>query len=199
MVSMEQRRIPKPGELYRHFKGKLYQILTVATHTETGERMVVCQALYGDFKTYVRPLEMFLSEVDTIKYPDIRQKYRFELREEENINCETMSATIIDTTDSTTEIEDQNKSDKSIDSANIDIVNREGNVNTLLLKFLDAETYNKKLEVVSSNIKHLNDRLINDMAVALDCAIEEGTLDERIQGLIHCLQAMCRFEDRRFR
>lgn len=219
---MEHARMPKPGEIYQHFKGNLYQIITVATHTETGERMVVYQALYGDFKTYVRPLSMFISEVDKEKYPNVAQKMRFELWKNEDINDndyenqqlkkeisneqkmyarnEYMKVVPKDiNNDYPDKGKEMDDASDIIDATYTTIEDTQEQVNPILMKFLDAKSNDQKLEIVTSNRKHLNDRLINDMAVAMDCTIEEGPLDQRIQDLIISLQTMLKFEDRRLR
>lgn len=77
----DMERTITPG-VYRHFKGNCYRVDCIATHTETGESMVVYQALYGEHKMFVRPLKLFAGPVDREKYPDADQEYRFELMEE---------------------------------------------------------------------------------------------------------------------
>lgn len=168
---LENRRQPMPGQLYKHFKGNLYQIVTVASHTETGEELVIYQALYGDYKFYARPITMFMSKVDTSKYPGITATYRFELYNPV----------------------DNLKSKEDIAKAENE------SVNTILMEFLEATTFREKLEIVQSNRKSLTDKIINSMAISIDCTVMEGDMEERISSLIYCLQTRIRFEARRLR
>ena len=84
---MSNERTFYPGDRVQHFKQELvdsnttqylYQIVGVAIHSESREPLMIYQALYDDYQMYARPYDMFVSEVDREKYPDIKQKYRFE-------------------------------------------------------------------------------------------------------------------------
>ena len=180
-------RMVRPGQFYKHFKDKLYQNVTVAEHSETGEQLLVYQALYGDFKTYVRPYEMFVSEVDREKYPDVKQKYRFELIKSENFGNteakpekEEMAAAL--------EVVPANEPDPELAGVNPD-----------LLAFLELDTLAEKLEMLRDLRKRMDDHLLDSIAASLDIVVEEGPLPQRYQEVLNCLETMEHFEGSRFR
>ena len=82
---MEKENLKIKG-VYKHFKNNYYILEDVATHSETGEKYAVYRQLYGNGELYIRPLDMFLSEVDKNKYPNVKQNYRFQLQNTEKKN-----------------------------------------------------------------------------------------------------------------
>ena len=78
-------KIVKKG-IYKHFKGDYYLVEDVAIHSENETQYVIYRALYGDAQLYIRPIDMFLSEVDKNKYPNCKQTYRFELQDIKSLN-----------------------------------------------------------------------------------------------------------------
>ena len=187
-----------PGQIYKHFKNKLYQIVTVARHSETQEMLVIYQQLYGDFEVYARPLDMFLSEVDHEKYPEVTQKYRFELVEKNcvrNLNVEEKNSEEKKKDDFIEErcVSDYNVGDNETFESGFE------KVNPYLLMFLDAETFEEKRNVLLQSKNAMDDRLIDDIAVSIDVTIEEGELDERFKSLLQCVDTFSKYEVNRLR
>ena len=182
------KREVRPGQLYKHFKDKLYQIITVAEHSETGEQLVVYQALYGDFRTYVRPYDMFVSEVDREKYPNVTQKYRFELINSENFGNTEAKPEMKEEAAKVEEVVAVDEQDEELAGINPD-----------LLAFLDLDTLSEKLEMLKDLRKRIDDHLLDSIAASLDIVVEEGPLPQRYQEVLNCLETMEHFECSRFR
>lgn len=178
---------PRPGEFYRHFKNKQYQIVTIAEHSETGEQLVVYQALYGSFKTYVRPYEMFISEVDRIKYPDVEQKYRFEYLEspEENAAEPTKIPEPVE--------QEQQEADVPEPAGQETPEAADPN----LIRFMDADSFSDKFEVFTQLKPVMTDKLIDELAVVCDLVIPEGDLNDRYEQMKKCLLTRMKYERER--
>ena len=172
-------RMPKPGEFYRHFKNKNYQILAIATHSETKEPLVIYQALYGDYGIYARPLDMFVSEVDHNKYPEVKQQYRFEKIEKNQLFNEVDSNAVEETKKNI--IAEQNVEDEVC-------------IDEKLMQFLDAESFDDKYNVLVSMRDTITDKLIDDIAVVMDVVIPEGELMKRYEDLKHAIRTRQHYE-----
>ena len=232
--------IPKPHEIYKHFKGNLYQVVTIAKHSETGELLVIYQALYGDFATYARPLAMFTSEVDKKKYPEVRQQFRFELQGADADRQERESGSIdaskqsnesgnIDASKQSNESGSIDASKQSNESGNIDASKqsnesesadansqaREGTAKSpvdtmiaadeeltldpLVLEFLDADSYEQKLNILAGLHHRITNEMITTMAISCDIEVNDGEPEERYEELKNCLLTMEKFECNRLR
>lgn len=212
--------IPKPHEIYKHFKGNLYQVVTIAEHSETGEQLVIYQALYGDFKTYARPLVMFTGEVDRQRYPEVTQRFRFELqgtdadrqiRETEAAGVEHPVSTQTTVTASqpaaqATPIVAQNIAAQSTATAAQTIIapvspaeDEEPALDPLVLEFLDADSYEEKLNILAGLHHRITNEMITTMAISCDIEVNDGEPEERYEELKNCLLTMEKFECNRLR
>ena len=136
--------------------------------------MVIYQALYGTFAMYARPYDMFMSEVDHIKYPDVKQKYRFE------------------------RVGRVGEEPSNEELPNEELPNEE-QPNADLLAFLDARNYEEKHKLLVAMRSRMTDRLINDIAASIDVTVEEGDLDTRYRSLLYCVAKLDEFEVNRLR
>lgn len=197
------QQLPKPYEIYRHFKGKHYQVLAIATHSETGEQMVVYQQLYAPFGVYVRPLEMFMSKVDKEKYPQVQQEYRFEklqspawelnMMQEVPQEREIQQSCVYAKSEAEPVIQKTELEEKTVEEAD------EPALDPGLLKFLEADTYEQKLEILCMLHPRITDSMIDTMAVSLDVEVKSGDIEQRYSEILNCLLTMERFECNRLR
>ena len=191
------REDPKPGEFYRHFKDKMYQIIVVAVHSETKEKLVIYQALYGEYGVYARPLDMFMSEVDKAKYPDASQKYRFEKIENigelsknsSSSNCENDDILYTD---------EKNISDKVLkDNIQSDKASNIGK--NYFIEFLEADSFSDKKEIILANREFISDRELDTMYEIYGLKRQNIDKDIDIADLIGYLDMQQQYEGKRLR
>ena len=191
------REDPKPGEFYRHFKDKMYQIIAVAVHSETKEKLVIYQALYGEYGVYARPLDMFMSEVDKEKYPDAAQKYRFEKIENTGelsknsslSNCENEKSSYTD---------EKNISDKVLkDNIQSDKASNIGK--NYFIEFLEADSFGDKKEIILANREFISDRELDTMYEIYGLKRQNIDKDIDIADLIGYLDMQQQYEGKRLR
>ena len=177
-----EKQLTQPGWRYRHFKGGLYQIVTLSLNTETGEDIVVYQALYDDFNVYVRPLSMFLSETDFVKYPDSTQPMRFEridAEDDRNVPKPLETTSCEPSFEETTEELPDGISPK-------------------LIAFLDADSDEERYTILNEMEDIVDDHMIDTMAVVSDLVIEDGPISQRFQELKRCIRTRIQYESKRF-
>lgn len=237
---MAERFMPRAQEIYRHFKGNLYQVQAVAVHTETREQLVIYQAMYGDFKVYARPLDMFTGLVDREKYPDADQIFRFQLQGPEAGRQLAQTTQLQGGTGMIGTAEMQNTGAR--DSATAEGENRgaqgsamaegenrgaqgpaaaerenmtaqgaaltgqepeeisepeEPGIDPLVLEFLDARTYEQRLNVLAALHHRITNEMITTMSLCCDIEVQGEDVEQRYEELKQCLMMKERFEIKR--
>ena len=194
-------QIPQAGEIYQHFKGKLYRIVALATHTETGEQLVIYQALYGEFQVFARPLSMFLEKVDAKKYPDAAGKDRF--MRIPMAEAAAVPQPVPAPSENPVEPRPAAMSAESTVESRAVAASSENSVEPQpdpgLLAFLDADSYEEKLEVFASLEGKVDLHMLNAIAASLDLELSEGSLEEQYDTLKSCLMTLERYECNRLR
>lgn len=186
------REIPKSLQVYKHFKGTYYQVLAVAKHSETEERLVIYKALFGSDEIYARPLDMFMSEVDHDKYPEVTQKWRFSLVTGQGKGRSSGSGRVEHIV-ATEEIE------KETGAQVPEREDEEPVADDFLDRFLDADSYEEKLDVFTDMWKTINENNIDNVATVMDLNLNGETLEEKYKEILNCLKMRARYESSRLR
>lgn len=185
---------PKPQEIYRHCTGGEYQIITLAKHFQTGDSLVVYQALFGEFTVYARELSEFLSE--------------YSKADEEESTTETLPNTVPKEQTAGQEqvtgkemIEIKRLEEEKEAQTEISEMQTEEtiNIDPLVMEFLDADSYEERLNILAALHCRITDEMINTMSVAVDVEVNEGDIEERYEALKNCLVTLEKYECNRLR
>lgn len=202
---------PMQGEFYRHFKNKMYQIVGVATHSETREKLVIYQALYGNYGIYARPYDMFISEVDHEKYPEVEATYRFTYVDPSLLGNQTENTEAAENSaqenekKAAQEAETVTASESGLDESLVreypdeEVDPELKGALIQFMKFLDTDSMDEKYKILIDMRSDITDQLIDNMAASLDFVIDDGPLDKRYEELLTCVRTRQRFETNRFR
>lgn len=211
--------IPTANQIYKHFKGNLYRIITIAKHSETEEDMVVYQALYGEYTVYTRPLTDFTKVLDADKYPTAKQKYRFELVREivepvsgqrdsksamgkevlkpmaEEKASETITEKeefqVVKTMDAVVSSEENRQmKDTAKERANEENVT----IDPMLEAYLDTDSYRERLNILHGLQHRITEHMLLTMAVVIDFELPEGSIEKKYDALHDCLLTRERYE-----
>ena len=193
-------KIPQPNEIYQHFKGNLYRVVTLAKHADTGERMVIYQALYGDFEIWARPLREFTGRVDERKHPEAAGRQRFtllpQIMGQDGLNPPAASDL------------PEDAAGRALSAAGAEEASgpaappsgeEEPALDPMLMAFLDADSYEEKLAIFTDMRGRITDDMLTTMAVALDIDLKEGELMERYEELKNCIVMLEKYECNRLR
>ena len=199
MMKTSERKydmIPQANQIYKHFKGNLYKIVTVATHTETEEELVIYQALYGEFKIFARPLSMFMEEVDRVKYPNATQKMRFELVEQ--MVAAPVEAPIgVDVTEEKVAAPDTSVEETTVENVKV-IENTETEeeitLDPLLEAYLDTDSYRERINILHGLQHRITEHMLNTMAIVIDFELPEGDIQTKYNALNDCLLTKEKYE-----
>lgn len=184
------RRKPMPGECYRHFKNKLYQIVAVAEHTETGEELVIYQALYGDFRIFARPLSMFLSPVDREKYPDAGQEYRFQQVDKASLCGDAQGSRAAERRESdfgTCPEEERSAPSRAAEGENF------------ILRFFDEESLEGKWKLLDREGDLLEAKTLEIICGGMEIPWGGGSREELLYSLKRWLETQMKYDGKRLR
>lgn len=230
-------RVPASGEFYRHFKGRLYQIVTVARDCNSRQPLVVYQALYEPYQCWVMGLKEFLSPVDRERYPEAKQVYRFEQvqpgraqGDEEAVQSISQSvpqpaklpqAETLSHVGKSPQAEKLPQADKAPQAEELPVPTEEQVIKALktgqperyltgrisneevarigFLSLLDAENFHEKRQLFLGLKPYLDQRMLSNIAVALDIVLEDGDVDSQFASLLWCMEKLEHYEGGRLR